>query len=145
MQVFIRWDNQIPVNDTDFPSTEKPWYVDPEYVMDICKERTKRTGHPVPGKGRGVAVHHHGMNTVASSDGFAEDVFCAGESKVQALSSSVASTFWYHAHALGITSEDNYNGLQVREFFFPKLNYFIFGCFDPINIFFINKHKQYSG
>ncbi len=61
---------------------------------DLCADRLSRyqqrnsTGRidevKTPGTGRAVAVHFHGEASVASMDGWAEQYFCKGETKVSA-------------------------------------------------------------
>ena len=63
---------------------------------DLCGERESRyqerefngtkinggTSKVAAGKGRATVTHHHGMASTSSMDGWAEQFFCFGESKV---------------------------------------------------------------
>lgn len=59
-----------------------------------------------------VAVHLHGGNTEADSDGGPEDTFTVGASRTYHYNNDQeATTLWYHDHALGITRLNVYAGL----------------------------------
>lgn len=67
---------------------------------DLCGERELRyqerefngtkvnggTSKVAAGTGRATVTHHHGMASTSSMDGWAEQFFCAGESKVTPFS-----------------------------------------------------------
>ena len=58
------------------------------------------------------SVHHHGMASLPAFDGWADQYFCYGETKDYVLPNNRHATQYYHDHALGITSENAYNGVQ---------------------------------
>lgn len=59
-----------------------------------------------------VAVHLHGGNTEAASDGLPLDTFTSGVSRSYNYhNDQEATTLWYHDHALGITRLNVYAGL----------------------------------
>jgi FtsP/CotA-like multicopper oxidase with cupredoxin domain len=78
---------------------------------DICKNRPNRVVNATAGTGRGFSVHHHGMASLPAFDGWADQYFCHGETKDYVLPNNRHATQYYHDHALGITSENAYNGL----------------------------------
>jgi hypothetical protein len=54
-------------------------------TRDLCRDRAERMPHYpniTRGFGRGHTVHHHGEASTADMDGWAEQFFCAGETKV---------------------------------------------------------------
>lgn len=51
-----------------------------------------------------LSLHLHGANTAAMHDGFPEDTFTPGNTRLYEYSNNQeAGIFWYHDHALGIT------------------------------------------
>ena len=55
-------------------------------------------------------VHHHGMASLPAFDGWADQYFCYDETKDYVLPNNRHATQYYHDHAVGITSENAYNG-----------------------------------
>jgi spore coat protein A, manganese oxidase len=59
-----------------------------------------------------VVTHVHGARVPAGGDGFPEDWYVPGKSKVYRYPNSQdAATLWYHDHAMGITRLNIYAGL----------------------------------
>ena len=79
---------------------------------DICHSRPERVKGATAGTGRGFSVHHHGMASLPAFDGWADQYFCYDETKDYVLPNNRAATQYYHDHAVGITSENAYNGAQ---------------------------------
>ena len=123
----VRFNNDIDVDEPGSPygAVERSWGIGKE-LHNLCEERASRTGNPNPGTGRALAVHHHGMASLAPFDGWAEDVHCYGEQKDHILPGSRAAHFWFHDHALGTTSENVYAGLEAIHFVTP--------CKEPYNM-----------
>lgn len=58
-------------------------------------------------------VHVHGGRTPAASDGFPEDWYPPGQSKIDRYPNAQdAATLWYHDHAMGTTRLNHYAGLM---------------------------------
>lgn len=52
------------------------------------------------------------MASLPAFDGWADQYFCYGETKDYVLPNNRHATQYYHDHAVGITSENAYNGAQ---------------------------------
>ena len=127
VQFLGRFNNRADTEEPGNPyvELERAWGIDKE-LHNMCEERRARTGNPIPGTGRAMAVHHHGMSSLAPFDGWAEDVHCFGESKDYIQPGNRASMFWFHDHALGTTSENIYAGLEAVHIVRP--------CSEPYNL-----------
>ena len=52
------------------------------------------------------------MASLPAFDGWADQYFCYGETKDYVLPNNRHATQYYHDHAVGITSENAYNGVH---------------------------------
>ena len=56
------------------------------------------------------------MASLPAFDGWADQYFCYDETKDYVLPNNRHATQYYHDHAVGITSENAYNGESCRQF-----------------------------
>jgi spore coat protein A len=91
--------------------------VEVEWANDLPKEHFLPIDHTLHGCGAGVpdvraVVHLHGGRTAAEDDGYPEDWYVPGQSKVfHYANGQGAATLWFHDHAMGINRLNIYAGL----------------------------------
>ena len=92
--LLIEWRNQLPLRH----------FLPIDYTLH-------GSGRNVP-ESRAI-VHLHGGRTPASSDGYPEDWYPAGQSRIHHYPNHQrAAALWYHDHAMGITRLNLYAGLM---------------------------------
>jgi spore coat protein A, manganese oxidase len=88
-----------------------------EWVNELPTSHFLPIDHSLHGAGRDVpdvrnVVHVHGAKTPAGNDGFPEDWYVPGQSRIYYYPNQQDSALlWYHDHAMGITRLNIYAGL----------------------------------
>jgi spore coat protein A len=91
--VQIRWVNNLPTKH----------FLPIDYSLHGC-------GHDVPDVR--TTTHLHGAKTASKDDGYPEDWFVPGQSRVCTYPlQQDATALWYHDHAMGLTRLNSYAGL----------------------------------